>query len=122
MATTANPWAAIVAEMGALRSPDLLAYLLRAAGDRAAEVRVAALGSLAAYGGDLADSERDAAFLAGLRDDNPSCVSAAEDALAARIGARVETGMGRLLDQLGELTRSGAGWQTRRAAVRLLPG
>ena len=112
--------AAIVAELGALRSPDVLPQLLRTTADRAAEVRTAALGALAAYGGDLADPERDGALLTGLGDGNPACVAAAELGLADRLQARVDAGMDRLVAQLIQLTQSGASWQSRRAAVRLL--
>src|SRR5699024_7671651 len=112
--------AAIVAQLGTLRSPDALPQLLRTAADRAAEVRTAALQALASYGGDLADPERDDAFIAGLRDASPACVAAAETGLADRIAAHVTSGMDRIVDDLVELSRSGASWQTRRAAVRLL--
>lgn len=112
--------AAILAEMGELRDPALLAHLVHAAGDPDREVKVAAIGGLVAYGPQLADAQRDDAYLVALQDASPEVVRAAHDALAARLQAAAEPGVDALVEALTRLGKSGRSWQTRKAAIELL--
>jgi TolB-like protein len=112
--------AEIVAAMGHKRSPALLAQLVHAAGDPAREVRVAALRGLAAYGPQLADPQRDGAYLLGLQDASPEVVQVAREALAARVQAAAQPGMDALGRELARLGRRGDAWLTRKAAVELI--
>ena len=111
---------AIIREMGDSRDPSLLPVLLHAAGDAERKVRKEALHSLAAFGPQLADPGRDAAYMGGLQDADVAVVKEAQKALTARVQAAAEPGMDNLVKQLTRYTKTGASWQTRKAAVELL--
>jgi len=112
--------AALITEMGTRRDPSLMPHLVHAAGDAEREVRAAAIAGLAAYGPQLADTQRDRAYIVGLQDAAPDVLNAAKTALAARLQAAAEPGIDDISSQLSRLGKSGQNWQTRKAAVELM--
>ncbi len=107
--------AAMATELGLTRDPGAVGPLTRAATDRDARVRRAALDALGGLG--AADPGADDAALAALADADPGVREAGRKLLAARARGGADV-VGRLVDA----ARRGEAWTTRLAAVTALDG
>lgn len=108
--------AAIVTELALAREVGAVGDLVRAATDRDARVRRAALEGL--FGMGVVDAGADDAVLTGLSDVDPEVRQAARKAAAAR----VRSGATDVIGSICTLARRAETWTTRQAAVLSLEG